>query len=587
LTSRKEARKPFGDRCDMAATTPPRIVSRTAPALRFLAAATRRAPGTRLSATLLVADGVFAIAFAAGLAGALARIAAGAPAASTLAWLALALGGAAARGGVALLAARVGARAAGDVKRGLRRRVVAAALARGGGARTREDGGGALLSLAVDEVEAVDGYVARFLPARRAAAVTPLLVLGVVAVASPISAVLLALTFVPFVVLMALAGMASATQSRRQLAALARLSGLFVDRLRALPVVLAFGAAERETRRLAEAADAVAGRTVSVLRVAFLSSALLEFFSALCVALVAVYAGFNLLGLLPFHVAEKLDLGRAFLVLALAPEFYAPMRRLAAAYHDRSAAQAAAERLQAFEQAGEAIPHAVSTEPADEAGATPPRAPALRFENVAIRFPDDACDIVRDLSFELRAGQVLALVGPSGSGKTTLLRLLLGMAPLAAGRVWVDGRPLERARGLAAQAAWVGQVPLIVAGSLRANLLLAAPDATPQALREAIEGAGLGPLIARRPGGLDALVDERGGGLSGGERRRIALARALLKPSSVWLMDEPTAHLDDAAEAALIETIARVRGGRTLVVATHSDRLAALADRVVRLGAAR
>jgi ATP-binding cassette subfamily C protein CydD len=561
----------------MASTTQASKDSRTSFGMAYLAAAAKRVPGLRASASLLIADGLFAIGFAAGLAGALSRIAAGAPA-SAIAWLALALACAALRGAGGLLAARVGARCAGLVKLGLRRRVVAAALGRSGGVRASDDVGGTLLSLAVDEVEAVDGYVARFLPARRAATVTPLVVLAVVAVASPICA---ALTFVPFVVLMALAGMASAAQSQRQFAALARLSGLFVDRLRALPVVLAFRAEGRETRRLADASLEVAERTVQVLRAAFLSSAVLEFFSALCVALVAVYAGFNLLGLLPFHVPEKLDLGRAFFVLALAPEFYAPMRRLAAAYHDRSAAQAAAERLHAFEQPdGAASPVAVVA----LSGSRSLHAPTVRFENVTVRYAEDASDVVSHLSFSLRAGQTLAILGPSGSGKTTLLRLLLGMAPLSSGRVWIDSAPLDEHRGIAARAAWIGQAPLMTQGSLRSNLLLAAPDASPQELLDAIERVGLGPTIARRPGGLDARIDERGSGLSGGERRRIALARALLKPSSVWLLDEPTTHLDDASELALIATIARVRAGRTLLIATHSERLAALADVVIRLG---
>ena len=542
------------------------------PATRYLARATAGVRGVRISGLLLVADAVVAVGFAGGLAGALAAVVAHRPLAG---WLALAVLCAVSRGVCALLAARVGARSAGAVRAGVRRRVVAAALGRRAGAHDPGEDGG-LLSLAVDEVEAIDGYVARFLPARRAAVAAPLLVLAAAAIASPIAALVLALTFVPFVALMAFAGMASAAQSQQQFVALARLSGLFVDRLRALPVVLAFRAETRETRRLADAASEVAQRTVAVLRVAFLSSAVLEFFSALCVALVAAYAGFNLLGLLPFHVPEKLDLGRAFFVLALAPEFYAPMRRLAAAYHDRSAAQAAAARLDAFEaDAPEpaVIPHDVSG-----------GAPSIRFESVAIRFDDEARDVVAGLSFDLQPGQTLALLGPSGSGKTSVLRLLLGMAPLSAGRVLIDGVPLDDSRGVAERAAWVGQTTLIVPGSLRQNLLLAAPDATPERLANAIADAGLGAVVARRRGGVDAPLDERGAFLSGGERRRLALARALLKPTSIWLLDEPTAHLDAAAEAALIATIARARHGRTTLVATHSERVAALADVVIRLG---
>ena len=544
------------------------------PATRFLAAATDGVRGVPVSSALLVADAGAAIGFAGGLAGALQALF---TQRSPAGWLAMALLCAVLRGLCALLAARVGARCAEAVRAGMRLRVVAAALDRPAGVRHADDAAASLLSVAVDEVDAIDGYVARFLPARRAAAIAPLLVLAAAAVASPISALVLALTFVPFVVLMAFTGMASAARSQRQFAALARLSGLFVDRLRALPVVLAFRAETRETRRLADAAAEVARRTVAVLRVAFLSSAVLEFFSALCVALVAVYAGFNLLGLLPFHVPERLNLGRAFFVLALAPEFYAPMRRLAAAYHDRSAALAASARIEAFE----GVPRApVASSPS--AGL---RAPAIRFEAVAIRFEDEARDVVAGLSFELRPGRTLALLGPSGSGKTSVLRLLLGMAPLSAGRVLIDGEPLDERHGVAARAAWVGQTTLIVPGSLRHNLLLAAPGAEAHEVAAAIAGAGLGAALLRRAGGLEASLDERGGQLSGGERRRLALARALLKPSTVWLLDEPTAHLDHEAETALIATIASARAGRTTIIATHSERVAALADVVVRLGA--
>jgi ATP-binding cassette subfamily C protein CydD len=543
------------------------------PAVRFLAAATVGVQGIRVSAALLVTDVAGAIGFAGGLAGALQAVVSHR---SPVGWLALAVSCATVRGVLSMLATRVGTRSAETVRANLRRRAVAAALDRSAGAPRVDGATASLLNVAVDEVDAIDGYVARFLPARRAAAIAPLAVLAAVAIASPISAAVLLLTLVPFVALMAFTGMASAAQSRRQFVALARLSGLFVDRLRALPVVLAFRAERCETQRLAAAATEVAERTVAVLRVAFLSSAVLEFFSALSVALVAVYAGFNLLGLLPFHVPERLDLGRAFFVLALAPEFHAPMRRLAAAYHDRSAALAAAARIDAFEG-----PPRARAAPSPPAGL---RAPALRFEDVAIRFEDEARNVVSGLSFELRPGQTLALLGPSGSGKTSVLRLLLGMAPLAAGRVLVDDEDLDAHHGVAARAAWVGQTTLIVPGSLRDNMLLAAPGAGPHAIAEAIADAGLGAVVMRRVGGLEAHIDERGGYLSGGERRRLALARALMKPSSIWLLDEPTAHLDVAAESALIATIGRTRGGRTTLIATHSERVAALADVVIRLG---
>lgn len=517
----------------------------------------------------LCLDGVAAIGFAAALAGGLTSLEGGLPAMAP--WLALGVLAAAGRGIFALLSAHAGAEAARRAKAVLRRRVVVASLAIPAGERPPV---GSLLASAVDEVEALDGYIARFMPARRAAAAVPFLVLGATALASPFSAGILAFTLLPFVVALALAGGAAAHQARRQFEALSRLSSLFADRVRSLPVVLSFQAEARETARLARAADELRRRTVGVLRIAFLSSGALEFFAALSVALVAVYAGFNLLGLLPFPAPETLDLGRAFFVLALAPEFYAPMRRLAAAYHDKQAAETAAGRLQALEALARAP--APGSRPITEA-------PAIRFTKVAIRYPGEDRAAVEGFNLDIAPGQVVALLGSSGSGKTTLLNLLLGLAPLTQGEVLVDGLALSEAGSFAPSIAWMGQAPLIIPGSIAENVALSRRDASEARIAQAAERAGLGPMLLERPGGLAAVLDERGAGLSGGERRRIALARALLKDAPILLLDEPTAHLDAAAEAALIPVIREGAKGRTTIIATHSERLAAIADQVVRL----
>jgi ATP-binding cassette subfamily C protein CydD len=300
----------------------------------------------------------------------------------------------------------------------------------------------------------------------------------------------------------------------------------------------------------------------------------------LCVALVAVYAGFNLLGLLPFHVSEKLGLGQAFFALALAPEFYGPMRRLAAAYHDRRAALTAAERLVAFE--GSAPPFVQPRHDLPPPVSSP--GVRVRLDNVQVRYEGACMPAVAGLNFDLPPGRILALMGPSGSGKTSVLRMLLGLAPLTAGRVTIDGVGLQECSDLASQCVWIGQSPLIVPGTIRENLLLVAPHATSAELAFVVAAAGLQALLIARAEGLDAVLDPRGSGLSGGERRRIALARALLKSAPLWLLDEPTAHLDEQAEREFISAIARACAGRTVIIATHSARLAAIADKVVRLG---
>ena len=521
-----------------------------------------------LAAAALGLDGLAAIGFAAALAAALGALPRGLDAA--LPWLALGLAATLARGLCARGAALAGAEAARQAKLALRARITLASLRIPPGRRPPL---GVLMTATVEEVEALDGYVARFLPARRAAALVPFLVLAATAWVSPFTAGILAFTLLPFVLALALAGGAAADAARRQFAAMARLSALFADRLRALPVLLSFQAEAAETARLAAAAEDLRRRTMGVLRLAFLSSGALEFFSALSVALVAVYCGFNLLGLLPFPAPERLDYASAFFLLALAPEFYAPMRRLAAAYHDRQAADTAADRLLALETLADR----------DAAAPAPRTPPALHFRDVTIRYPEAGRDALRGFSLDIAPGETVALLGPSGAGKSSLLGLLLGLAPLTVGDVRLDDQRLSAAGSFAGGIAWMGQSSLLLPGSIAENISLSCRGASREQVAHAARQAGLDPLLARRPGGLDAMLDERGSGLSGGERRRIALARALLKDAPLLLLDEPTAHLDEAAEAALTATIRAAAAGRTTLIATHSPRLAALADRIVTL----
>lgn len=514
-------------------------------------------------------DGAAATAFAAALAFSIDALATGRGLTGAAPWLALLLAAMLGRGLLAKAAGEASAEGASRVKAAIRADAAQALTARPAGDRVSN---GAATLAVVEGVEALDGHVARFMPARMAAAVTPLILIAVAALASPIAAAILLATLVPFIAAMALAGTAAAAESRAQFRALERLSGLFLDRVRALPVVLAFQAETRIAGDLARSAEELAERTIKVLRVAFLSSGALEFFAALSVALVAVYCGFNLLGLLPFPVPEQLDLKRAFFVLALAPEIYAPMRRLAAAYHDRQAAEAAAPSLMAMPR----------PEPRPAAPDFP-APPTLRFAEVAVRYPDTDAPALWNFSLEVPAGRITALLGPSGSGKSTLLNLLLDLAPLSGGQVLVDGKALSELGALSRQTAWVGQSPLILPASLADNIALANPDATRAQIEAVAERVGLTGALAARAGGLDAWLDERGGGLSGGERRRLSLARALLKPAPILLMDEPTANLDPVAEAQLLAAIAETARGRTTLIATHSQAVADLADHVARL----
>lgn len=473
---------------------------------------------------------------------------------------------AALRASIQVAATGSGQKTAVAAKHGWRLRAFAAVLTASAGSRTML---GEQVADATDRIEDLDGYHARFLPLRFAAGATPLLIAAAAAAASWVAAAVLLATLVPFALGMILAGTAASRVASRQLDILGRLSGLFIDRVRALPVIISFGAQDRISRHLAGATQEVAKRTLAVLRVAFLSSAVLEFFAALSVALVAVYCGFNLLGLLPFPAPEKLDLGRALFVLVLAPEFYLPMRRLAAAYHDKQIGEAAMGRLAALPS---------PSPPSDQALAPLRQAPEIAIAELIVDYGERR---VGPFTMDIPAGCMTVLSGPTGSGKSSLLNALMGLAP-ATGDILIDHRLLAT-RGLHGQVSWAGQTTALFPGTIADNIRLARPGAPDVEVEDAARRAGLLALVEGRPEGLATRLDTRGSGLSGGERRRIGIARALLRDAPLWLLDEPTADLDRQSADAIMHEIRQAATGRTVLLVTHDPGIAALADLHVSL----
>ncbi|GEN98674.1 thiol reductant ABC exporter subunit CydD [Novosphingobium sediminis] len=414
---------------------------------------------------------------------------------------------------------------------------------------------GATATLAIDHVAAEQAKVARFDPVRKSATMAPILVVLVVALQSRVAALILFLTLIPFVIGMILAGGAARQAADRQMAAITALSALYVDRIRHLPIIRHFAAEDRIARQAGGAAEDVAERTIAVLRAAFLSSAVLEFFAALSVALVAVYCGFSLLGLLPFNPPEQLDYRAAFFVLVMAPEFYLPMRRLAAAYHEKQLGEAA-------EKALAQVPEPVSRPAASD---------HVSLQSVAIVWPGHR---IGPISFELGARGLVCITGPTGSGKTSLLAAIAGQVAPSEGAL--ETLPAEAI-------AWAGQVPLLLPTTLDDNLRLGRPDAGEDEVAAAMRAVGLDALVARRDNGLATAIDHHGAWLSGGERRRLGLARALIADRPLLLADEPTADLDAASADQIIALLKAEAQRRAVIVATHDERLAALADQVIAL----
>lgn len=484
------------------------------------------------------------------------------------------------RAAMVFLREEAGMRISHGVRDDLRARLLDRLHARGPAWQARQ-AGGAVVSRLLEEVDALDGYFARYLPQRWLAALVPLAIVVVVIPLNWVAGLILLATAPLIPLFMAIVGHGARTRQQHQFEALARMSGQFLETLRGLTTLRLMDAHRRQAVVVERSADAFRARTIRVLRLAFLSGTVLEFFASLAIALSAVYLGFGLLGYLEIGFGGTLPtLFVALFILLLAPEFYLPLRELGTHYHARAEALAAARSLSEWLDDAEAEPSAVS------AGVLPPRdgGPAIRIEGLGFAHREDV-PVFDGFSLDIAAGESVALTGASGSGKTTLLRLLLAQLLPDHGRILINGTPLAALDPVVwrERIGWMSQHPRLMAASLADNLRVARRDASDDELIEALCLAGLADWYFGLPHGLASRLGEGGQLMSGGQLRRLALARLSLRPASLLLLDEPTASLDTETEALVVSRLATLRAGRTVVLLTHRSSPLKLADRIVRL----
>ncbi len=451
-----------------------------------------------------------------------------------------------------------------------------------GPAYTRGERTGEIAATAVEGIEALDAYFSQYLPQLVISALVPLSILLFVFPIDLLSGVVLLLTapLIPF--FMILIGKAAEALTKRQYETLSRLSAHFLDSLQGLTTLKHFSASQRHARTIARASDQFRDTTLGVLRVTFLSAFALELIATISTAVVAVEVGLRLLyGFIPFQPA--------LFVLILAPEFYMPLRMLGLRFHAGMAGTSAARRIY------EILDTPLPPEPEAPAVLQSAEPGEIVFENVSFTYPGETRPALQNVSLRIRVGQRVALVGPSGAGKTTLASLLLRFALPSQGRISVDGIDLAdiAAEAWRERVAWVPQKPHLFHDSIAANIRIANPHASEEAVREAARAANLHDFIETLPDGYETVIGEGGARLSGGQAQRLALARAFLKNAPILILDEPTSSLDPQQEVLLENAVAHLMAGRTVVTIAHrlntifnADQIVVLEDgQVVEVGA--
>jgi len=467
------------------------------------------------------------------------------------------------RAWVVWLREKVGYYAGLHIRRAIRKKVLDR-LHQAGPAWIKGKPVGSWATLILEQIEDMHDYYARYLPQMTLATMIPLLVIITIFPINWVAALILLCTAPLIPLFMAMVGMGAADANRRNFQALARLSGHFLDRLRGMETLRVFDRGAAETENIRVASRDFRERTMEVLRMAFLSSGVLEFFASLSIALVAVYFGFSYLGELNFgHYGAGVTLFAGFLALILAPEFFQPLRDMGAFYHAKAQAVGAADTLMTFmdaplqhpEQGQQKLPQDVAL--------------SIEAQELEILSPEGHL-LAGPLSFTLAAGSRVVLVGQSGAGKSSLLHVLSGFLPYR-GSLSVNGIELSQLSPTEwrKQLSWVGQNPQLPAATLRENVLLGAPDADNTRLQTALDKASVSEFLPLLPAGIDTVIGDDAARLSVGQAQRVAVARALINPCGLLLLDEPAASLDAHSEQRVMAALSDASRLQTSLMVTH------------------
>ena len=436
---------------------------------------------------------------------------------------------------------------------------------------------GALTTTLIEKIEALHNFYCDYLPQMTIVVLLPLIILALVFSYNWIAGLILLITGPLIPLFMALVGMGVEVINQRHFKSLSRLSAGFLDILQGLTTLTYFNKARTQIKSIQTMSESYRIKTMQVLRVAFLSSAVLELFSTVAIAMIAVYLGLGLLGLVHIGIPETgISLQKAFFILLLAPEFFMPLRQLGTFYHARAEAIAAADELFKLDEKNKA---SITHRPQEIA---PSIIKSLQFSNVCFEYNDNK-PIINHLNIKLIFGECVAITGPSGVGKSTFLKLIAKLQTPTTGSIFINEMDLSNidTESWRTNIAWLMQNPYLFHDSISANIGLAKSNAKKAEILQAALAADVQSFTQSLPNGIETLIGEKHLGLSGGQAQRVALARAYLKDAPIILLDEPTAHLDQDNKTIILQALSAWKKKKLIVIATHDKDILALADKVI------
>lgn len=455
---------------------------------------------------------------------------------------------------------RIGFKAGAQLRIHLRQQIIKKLLAVGP-MSIQQKAAGSWATLMLEQVENLHNFYARYLPQQFISLITPLVILCFVFPLNWAAGLILLATLPLLPLFMALAGIKAVEANQRNIGILSKMSGQFLDKLKGLDTIRLFGQATQQTKHIFHSTEEFRLSTMDVLKMAFLSSAVLEFFTAISIAVMAVYFGFVFLGELNFgDYGLGVSLFVGFFCLMLAPEFYQPLRELGVFYHDKAAAIGAADDIERF-----LSEQTLKTENLQKNLTNQPL--VIEAKNCVV-LSMTGKPLTEELDFVIKPNQHIALIGHSGAGKSSLFNMLLGFLPYQ-GSLTINGIELKELNlsQWRQKLAWVGQNPQLIKGSLKENILLGCGDISENALKNALVSSKADEFVYRL--GLEYQIQDGNIGISGGQAQRIAIARALLRDYELLLLDEPTASLDNHSEQQVLNALQQLSRTKTTLMITH------------------